>query len=151
MVLKSPQDGSVMLGCDSLHFGALWPFHTQQETVYKVLPSSLNGMCMLQESGLAFGLREPCPRSLAQDAWGSNPWPRPSIRLSSSAKLRGTTHYGVIFLIGPLSSPPHSFRVPPYSVRMEYACKPPPWKCSTGALPHSPMWRLWLRNIMLSS
>lgn len=64
----------------------------------------------------------------AQCAWGSSPWPRPSICLSSSAKLQGTTHYRVILLIGPLSSLPHSWRVPPYSVRMEYACKPPSMK-----------------------
>lgn len=106
---------------------------------------------MFWGSGLAFGLRESCPHSWAQYAWGSGPWPRPSIRLSSFAKLQGTTHYGVILLIGPLSSPPHSCRVPPYSVRMEYACKPPPWNCCTRALPHSPMWKLRLGNIVLSS
>lgn len=81
------------------------------------------------------GLTEACPPSWAQYAWGSGTWPHPSICLSSFAKLQGTTYYGVILLIGPFSSPPHSCRVPPHSVRMEYACKPPPWNCSTRAPP----------------
>lgn len=87
------------------------------------------GLQYVVGSGLYVGPhRGMSTHSWAQYAWGSRPWPRPSIRLSSFAKLQGTTHYGVILLIGPLSSPPHSCRVPPHSVRMEYACEPPPWK-----------------------
>lgn len=118
--------------------------------IWFFLPTWIGLQCAVG-SGLAFGLTEACPYIWTQYAWGSSPWPRPSIRLSSFAKLQGTTHYRVILLIGPLSSPPHSCRVPPYSVRMEYACKPPPWNCCTRALPHSPMWKLRLGNIVLSS
>lgn len=127
----------------------LWPLSTEQK-LRLLLPMSAR-VGFIAVSGPLFGLAEACPHTWAQYAWGSRTWSRPSIRLSSFAKLQGTTHYGVILLIGPLSSPPHSCRVPPHSVRMEYACKPPPWNCYTRALPLSPMWKLRLGNIMLSS
>lgn len=102
-----------------------WPLPTKQETIHKTTSFLCNWdismLCLLGHTG-------PRPHSQAQCAWGSSPWPRPSICLSSFAKLQGTTHYRVILLIGPLSSLPHSCRVPPYSVRMEYACKPPSMK-----------------------
>lgn len=150
-----PSQDSFLLGSDGM-YGS---FKTATLTLLYKTGNHLYGSSFLYEwdfsmlwgSGLAFGLTEACPHSWAQYAWGSRPWPRPSIRLSSFAKLQGTTHYGVILLIGPLSSPPHSCRVPPHSVRMEYACKPPPWNCCTRALPYSPMWKLRLGNIVLSS
>lgn len=107
-----------------------WPLPAKQETIYETTSFLCKRVVRLAWCAVWPPARHTGPRShsRSQCAWGSSPWPRPSICLSSSAKLQGTTHYRVILLIGPLSSLPHSCRVPPYSVRMEYACKPPSMK-----------------------
>lgn len=133
--------------CDILY---IYKNNNSRPCIRFLLPMWMGLQCVVG-SDLVFGLTEACPHSSVQGAWGSNPWLCPSICLSSFAKLQGTIHYGVILLIGPLSSPPHSCRAVPYSLRMEYACKPPPRNCSTRALAHTPMWKLRLGNIVLSS
>lgn len=151
VVLKSPQDSSVTQGVIHCTSGHSDPFIPNRKPFIRFF--------------LPFWMGCVCCRSLALHLASESHVHAVQLRMLEEVIL-GLVHQSAclplpscgelpitesFFLIGPLSSPPHFFRVPSYSVRMEYACKPPPWNCSTRALPHSPMWRLWLRNIMLSS